>query len=466
MVAAARQNLFLSGWPKELERLLPRLEEAEARGVQVWVLVYGRLDVSLRRCYYHEPPSLEGRLSDVLPAFVVVSDHGEALPASVSEAAPVTGLWTRNRGVALIAAEYVKHDIFLAALTQRLGPELPKSWLKCTTCKRCGSADDDGANTRGSWVTLGVVATRVCLGRTNQEIDGWGDQRRWSASCLHCDARIRGRRFSSRTTASTAGRTNIPWSTACRGCWTKNASPPSTGTFSANTARIRQRKYDTVLRLQSLVIGCWEPAERRRMVELLDAPAGGRVLEVAVGTGANLPFLSRLVGPEGQIIGADLSMAMIDVARRRARSLPSSVYFVRADACHLPFADDTFDAVFHFGGLNMFGDVGAALREMVRVAKPGAPIVAGDEGMSEARRRTWLGRRLGRMNSLNLCRPPLAEMPWDDVDGFELHWAWRELFYVMRFRKAAAQGESVTGGGTESPSMDPVVREMARRARW
>lgn len=226
------------------------------------------------------------------------------------------------------------------------------------------------------------------------------------------------------------------------------------------------RKYDTVLRLQSLVIGCWEPAERRRMVELLDAPAGGRVLEVAVGTGANLPFLSRLVGPEGQIIGADLSMAMIDVARRRARSLPSSVYFVRADACHLPFADDTFDAVFHFGGLNMFGDVGAALREMVRVAKPGAPIVAGDEGMSEARRRTWLGRRLGRMNSLNLCRPPLAEMPWDDVDGFELHWAWRELFYVMRFRKAAAQGESVTGGGTESPSMDPVVREMARRARW
>lgn len=126
MVAAARQDLFLSGWPKELERLLPRLEEAEARGVQVWVLVYGRLDVSLRRCYYHEPPSLEGRLSDVLPAFVVVSDHGEALLASVSEAAPVTGLWTRNRGVALIAAEYVKHDIFLAALTQRLGPELPK----------------------------------------------------------------------------------------------------------------------------------------------------------------------------------------------------------------------------------------------------------------------------------------------------------------------------------------------------
>lgn len=188
------------------------------------------------------------------------------------------------------------------------------------------------------------------------------------------------------------------------------------------------RKYDAVLRLQSLLIGCWEPAERRRMVELLAAPKGGRVLEIAVGTGANLPFLSRVVGSGGEIIGVDLSMAMIDVAQRRAQSLPSSVHFVRADACHLPFADDTFDAVFHFGGLNMFGDVEAALREMVRVAKPGASIVTSDEGMSEARRRTWLGRRLGRMNNLNLCRPPFAEIPWDNVEDFQLHWAWRELF--------------------------------------
>lgn len=198
------------------------------------------------------------------------------------------------------------------------------------------------------------------------------------------------------------------------------------------------RKYDAAIKLQSLLIGCWEPAERRRMVELLDVPAGSRVLEVAVGTGANLPFLSRRVGPDGQIVGVDLSMAMIRVAQHRAQPVPSPVHFVRADACHLPFADDTFDAVFHFGGLNMFGDVGAALREMVRVAKPGAAIVVGDEGMSEARRRTRLGRFLGRMNNLNLCRPPFSEVPWDSIEEFELHWAWREIFYVMRFRKAAA----------------------------
>lgn len=124
MVAGAQQNVFLSGWPKEIERLLPHLKEAEARGAQAWVLVYGRLDAPLRHCYFHEPPSLDGHLADALPALVVVADHSEALMASVSQATPVTALWTRNRGVTLIAAELIKHDIFLAALTQRFGPEL------------------------------------------------------------------------------------------------------------------------------------------------------------------------------------------------------------------------------------------------------------------------------------------------------------------------------------------------------
>ena len=221
------------------------------------------------------------------------------------------------------------------------------------------------------------------------------------------------------------------------------------------------RKYDAVIRLQSLLIGCWEPAERRRMVDLLSGVQGGRILEIAVGTGANLPWLARLAGPSGEIVAVDLSPAMMRVAQHQAEALQCPVHFVRADACHLPFADDTFDAVFHFGGLNTFGDVAAALREMVRVAKRGAPIVAGDEGMSESRRRTWLGRLLGRMNHLNLCRPPFAEVPWDQVEAFELHWAWRELFYVLRFRKRL--NEPVLEAQRLQP-LSPVALELKRRA--
>ena len=63
----------------------------------------------------------------MLPALVVVSDHSEALLASVSEARARYGTWTRKRSVALIAPSSVKHDIFLAALAEQLRPELAEA---------------------------------------------------------------------------------------------------------------------------------------------------------------------------------------------------------------------------------------------------------------------------------------------------------------------------------------------------
>lgn len=204
--------------------------------------------------------------------------------------------------------------------------------------------------------------------------------------------------------------------------------------YGADTAK----KYDSLLRLLSLVIGCRESAQRRRLVKLLNPPLGGRVLEVAVGTGANLPHLAKAVGPGGEILGVDLSLAMLKVAEKRPRSLATPIHLFRADGCFLPFADNSFDAVFHFGGINMFGDVKRSIGEMVRVAKPGAPVLIGDEGMSESRRNTWIGRRLGKMNSLNLCRPPFATLPWVEIKEFRLYWAWREIFYVLVFRRGAA----------------------------
>ena len=49
------------------------------------------------------------------------------------------------------------------------------------------------------------------------------------------------------------------------------------------------------------------------------------------------------------------------------------------EAEHLPFRSESFDCVFHVGGINFFNDKGRALRELVRVAKPGVKIVVVDE---------------------------------------------------------------------------------------
>jgi SAM-dependent methyltransferase len=223
--------------------------------------------------------------------------------------------------------------------------------------------------------------------------------------------------------------------------------------FQTQYTEQEARRYDRVVTLMTLLLGLWLPAERRRMVSHLKLKPGDRVLEISVGTGANLPYIAAQVGRAGEIVALDLSLHMMAVARERAGRLPVPVCLVRGDAVRLPFAESSFDAVFHWGGLNMFGDIGRSLSEMVRVAKPGARIVAGDEGLSERRRSTWFGRRLRRLNSLFGCRPPFASVPWSSLEHVELHWNLREAFYLLVMRKAV--------GGIAAPA--DLRGELSRR---
>ncbi len=128
---------------------------------------------------------------------------------------------------------------------------------------------------------------------------------------------------------------------------------------------------------------------RLRLAELRP---GARILEIGVGTGANLPLLrARAAGAE--IWGADLSIGMIRHARFRA----DGTHLVLADAHALPFADGVFDRVFHVGAMGSFRDPRQALEEMARVAKPGTPIVVVDEELEKGRahrRRDRLAFRL------------------------------------------------------------------------
>ena len=97
---------------------------------------------------------------------------------------------------------------------------------------------------------------------------------------------------------------------------------------------------------------------------------------------------------------------------------------------------DLFDAVLHFGGINTFGEKERAIAEMVRVAKPGAKIVIGDEGLAPGKEKTWFGRRLLKMNTLFANKPPVDLLP-ENVEDFNLRWIWRGTFYVMDFRKGS-----------------------------
>jgi ubiquinone/menaquinone biosynthesis C-methylase UbiE len=107
------------------------------------------------------------------------------------------------------------------------------------------------------------------------------------------------------------------------------------------------------------------------LVALAHLRRGQKVLDVATGSGLAAFLSAPLVGPEGQVIGTDLSDTMIELARERAVAEGvDNVQFIRMDAESLDFPPGSFDAVLCSLGLMLFPSPDEALSEMHRVLRP------------------------------------------------------------------------------------------------
>lgn len=113
--------------------------------------------------------------------------------------------------------------------------------------------------------------------------------------------------------------------------------------------------------------------EDRHKLRLLSISQGDVVLDVACGPGNTTRTLVGQVGADGLAIGVDSSATMLAQAVRDTPD-DSPVGYVRGDAIDLPFGDATFDAVSCYGALYLMDDPMGALREMIRVLRPGGRI--------------------------------------------------------------------------------------------
>jgi len=105
-----------------------------------------------------------------------------------------------------------------------------------------------------------------------------------------------------------------------------------------------------------------------------------RLLDLCCGTG-DMSFLAETMG--AHVVGADFTLPMLQVAKRRARAEESGPAFAAADALRLPFRDGVFDAVTVGYGLRNVADPQTALREVRRVLAPGGRVVVLDFGKPE-----------------------------------------------------------------------------------
>jgi ubiquinone/menaquinone biosynthesis C-methylase UbiE len=177
-----------------------------------------------------------------------------------------------------------------------------------------------------------------------------------------------------------------------------------TGSLEGRDARFN-RLYDRLApfydwndRIGGRVFGIDTLRERAAIVERLDLRPGTRVLEVSPGPGVYQRLIADRIGAGGLLVELDLSLGMLRACARRARRAGRHPLLVQADAARLPFADDSFDAVFHFGGVKLFNDPQQALAELVRVTRAGGTVAWGDEGFGEHSLLGWRRRALTRMN--------------------------------------------------------------------
>ena len=110
---------------------------------------------------------------------------------------------------------------------------------------------------------------------------------------------------------------------------------------------------------------------QRHAILSMDIQPNEKILDVGIGTGLSLPIYPR----HCQVTGIDLSKSMLEKARKKKeRHGLRHVTLLEMDACNLEFEDNSFDQVIATFVVSVVPDPVKAVREMIRVCKPGKPI--------------------------------------------------------------------------------------------
>jgi len=142
----------------------------------------------------------------------------------------------------------------------------------------------------------------------------------------------------------------------------------------ANVFHSVAQRYDL---MNDLMSGGVHRLWKRFTIEVSGVRKGQRVLDIAGGTGDLAAKFSKLVGPEGEVVLADINASMLGVGRDKLidHGVAGNIEYVQADAQYLPFPDNHFDVITIAFGLRNVTDKDLALRSMLRVLKPGGRLL-------------------------------------------------------------------------------------------
>jgi ubiquinone/menaquinone biosynthesis C-methylase UbiE len=173
----------------------------------------------------------------------------------------------------------------------------------------------------------------------------------------------------------------------------------------------------------------WTLPKRRAARLALELKPGDRVLDLACGTGLNFPHLRELVGEYGQVVGVDLTPAMLEIARKMiAEKVWKNVDVREADAANLPFLDASFDKVIITFALTIIPEYVRAIEEVKRVLVPGGRFVVLEMRAGIHSLPTWL-QPLPHICAVDMSHDTLTEMQriFKDV---EVRNYWLKMIFI------------------------------------
>jgi ubiquinone/menaquinone biosynthesis C-methylase UbiE/uncharacterized protein YbaR (Trm112 family) len=162
---------------------------------------------------------------------------------------------------------------------------------------------------------------------------------------------------------------------------------------------------------------------------------GGRVLDVSIGPGVNLRYLTGRPGVD-EVYGLDISRGQLNRCQRNSQIHGWPVELFLGNAECLPFKDDSFDVVYQGGGINFCNDKKQAIEEMIRVAKPGTKILINDDnkvGLGGYKRRLP-GNSSGSDGRWKTTLAPIDLVP-SNMEDIHLEDPWHSGFFLLVFRK-------------------------------
>lgn len=209
----------------------------------------------------------------------------------------------------------------------------------------------------------------------------------------------------------------------------------------------RAKHYDFTANLYYL-IGFREWAYRRRAVEALNLHRGDTVVEIGCGTGLNFSLLQEAVGPEGKIIGVDLTEAMLAQAQRKVEEKGwSNVELVQSDAVSYQFPVGV-DGIISTFAISLVPEFDKVIQNGSEALSPGKRWVILDLKIPSSRLSYLTPLLIPLVRPFGATMEVVARQPWESINKYLQKTSLTELYMGMAYIAVGKAGvESLATGG-------------------